>query len=164
VWPHDNAIAIAGLCRYGFYDLAFQLMHPILEAANSFEAARLPEVFTGFERASGLPVPYERANSPQAWAAAAPILFAQLLLGLVPDAPRGRCYLAPRLPPWLSSLELRGIELGRGALDVKVVRVGEKTLVESYRAPQGIEVIERRAATALWGAPLLSSSGAGPES
>jgi len=155
VWPHDNAIAVAGLCRYGFFDLAFRLMRPILEAANSFESSRLPEVYTGFDRESGLPLPYEKANSPQAWAAAAPILFAQVLLGLVPDAPRGRCYLSPRLPPWLPRLEMRGIELGGGRLDVTVARLGDKTVVEKCRPPTGIEMIQQLTTSPLWGAPPL---------
>ena len=92
------------------------------------------------------------ANSPQAWAAAVPILAAQLFLGLVPDAPRGRCFLSPWLPPWLPRLELRGIAIGPGHLDVAVVRRGGETAIERADG-EGVEVVEGRVEAPLWGEP-----------
>ena len=69
VWPHDTALCAAGLWRYGHHEEASRLLHAILEAAAAFEEERLPELFCGLDRSHGLPVPYEEANSPQAWAA-----------------------------------------------------------------------------------------------
>ena len=106
VWPHDTLLAAAGLWRYGHYEEASTLIRSILEAAGAFEEARLPELFCGLPRSHDLPVPYEQANIPQAWAAAAPILATQLFLGLLPDAPHGRCFVAPWLPEWLPRLEV----------------------------------------------------------
>jgi hypothetical protein len=125
---------------------------PQLRAAAAFEAERLPELFCGLDRADDLPVPYEDANSPQAWAAAAPVLAVQLFLGLVPDAPRGRCFLAPRLPEWLPYLELRGIAIGRGRLDVVIARRGTDTVIEQLRC-EDIAVIQGTVAAPLWGQP-----------
>ena len=129
VWPHDTMLAAAGLWRYGHHEHACTLIRAILEAAGAFEEARLPELFCGLPRSHDLPVPYEQANIPQAWAAAAPILAAQLFLGLVPDAPRGRCFVSPWLPEWLPRLELRGVAIGGGCLDIAVVgRDAEKVI------------------------------------
>jgi glycogen debranching enzyme len=116
VWPHDTLLAAAGLWRYGHYEAASTLIRATLEAAGAFEEARLPELFCGLPRSHDLPVPYEQANIPQAWAAAAPILAAQLFLGILPDAPHGRCFISPWLPDWLPRLEVQGIAIGQGSL------------------------------------------------
>ena len=93
VWPHDTMLAAAGMFRYGLNDEAATLVRGLLDAACALEDARLPELFCGIERELGGPVPYAEANIPQAWAAAAAPLAAQLFLGIVPDASRTRCYL-----------------------------------------------------------------------
>jgi hypothetical protein len=98
-------------------------------------------------------VPYERANLPQAWAAASPILAAQLFLGLLPDVAQGRCYLQPWLPAWLPELALHGIQLGGGRLDVKLVRGSSGTRLEYARHPE-LEVVEQSPAAPLWGMPM----------
>lgn len=74
VWPHDTAIAVAGLAAAGRRAEAARIADGLLAAA-SFGDGRLPEVMTGLarERGSG-PVPYPHSCSPQAWAAAAPLL------------------------------------------------------------------------------------------
>jgi glycogen debranching enzyme len=163
VWPHDTALAAAGLWRYGEYEAASTLLRALLEAAAAFENERLPELFCGLERAHGLPVPYEEANSPQAWAAAAPVLAAQLFLGLVPDAPHGQCYLSPWLPEWLPRLEMRGIVIGDGRLDVTVARQGAETAIERL-AGEGIEVVQGTAEAPLWGAPPSAARSTGGSS
>jgi glycogen debranching enzyme len=155
VWPHDTILAAAGLWRYGHYEEASMLIRAMLEAGNAFESARLPELFCGLDRSHDLPVPYVKANSPQAWAAAAPILAAQLFLGLVPDAPRKRCFVSPWLPEWLPQLELQGIVLGEGSLNITVVRDGNETKVEQVHG-KGIEVIEGMVVAPLWGEPPLA--------
>jgi glycogen debranching enzyme len=152
VWPHDNALFAAGLARYGLRDEAARVFRSILDAASMFEEKRLPELFCGFARDEGSPVPYEKANVPQAWAAAVPILAAQVFLGLLPDVANGRCHLSPWLPEWLPSLELRSIELGEGRLEVKIVRAGSETTIEHARHPT-LEILRGQPEAPLWGAP-----------
>jgi hypothetical protein len=152
VWSFDTALAAAGLWRYGLREEASRLLRSVLEAAAAFEQGRLPEVFGGTDRARGLPLPYEKANVPQAWSAAVPLLAAQLFLGLLPDAPRGRCFLSPWLPEWLSYLDLRRISVGQGRLDVRVSRQGDETVIEHMEA-QGIEVVQGTMEAPLGGEP-----------
>ncbi|MHB1131819.1 MAG: amylo-alpha-1,6-glucosidase [Chloroflexota bacterium] len=156
VWPHDTVLAAAGLWRYGRREEAGALMRAILEAAACFADGRLPELFGGFGRDHGLPVPYAEANSPQAWAAAVPLTIAQVLLGLLPDAPRGRCYLSPWLPEWLPRLAVSGIRIGTATLDVVALRQGDKTVLE-YSSGRGLQVVEGTAAAPLWGEPWSGS-------
>jgi glycogen debranching enzyme len=90
VWPHDTALAAAGLARYGYREQASRLAVATLEAAGHFDD-RLPEVFVGYDRRdTGIPVAYPTACSPQAWAAGTPLLLIRVLLGLepTPDGPR----------------------------------------------------------------------------
>lgn len=53
VWPHDTAIAVAGLLRYrhlpGAVELAERLANGIIDAAAAF-GGRLPELYCGFPR------------------------------------------------------------------------------------------------------------------
>lgn len=153
VWPHDSALFAAGLARYGLRDEAARVFKGILDAAAIFEQNRLPELFCGFNRSDGPPVPYEKANVPQAWAAAAPILAAQVFLGLVPDVAHGCCYTDPWLPEWLSQLELRGIALGDGHLNIKIQRSGPDTQLVYAKHPT-IKIIVDKPAAPLWGAPV----------
>lgn len=74
VWPHDTAIAVAGIAAAGLTDEAARIADGLLEAA-AYGDGRLPEVMTGLAREPGAgPVPYPHSCSPQAWAAAAPLL------------------------------------------------------------------------------------------
>jgi glycogen debranching enzyme len=74
VWPHDTAIAVAGLAAAGLHSAAGRVADGLLAAA-SYTDDRLPEVMTGLAREPGAaPVPYPHSCSPQAWAAAAPLL------------------------------------------------------------------------------------------
>jgi glycogen debranching enzyme len=111
VWPHDTSIAAWGLSRYGFWDDGRALVRALFEAAQWFEWS-LPEVFAGFSRLeTPFPIAYPTAARPQAWAAGAPVLCLQLLLGIRPD-PAARLLRSdapPDFPGWAGELELRGI-------------------------------------------------------
>ncbi len=50
VWPHDNALIVAGIKRYGFDLEASALAGRIFEAAQRFPDLRLPELYCGFDR------------------------------------------------------------------------------------------------------------------
>jgi glycogen debranching enzyme len=152
VWPHDTALCAAGLFRYGLREEGARLLHALLLAAGDFEHHRLPELFCGFDASVGPPVPYYQANSPQAWAAAAPLLAAQIFLGLQPDAARGRCHVDPWLPDWLPSLELRGLAIGHTQVDLAIAREeGCARLVTANG--RGLEILEGSPPAPLWGAP-----------
>jgi glycogen debranching enzyme len=107
VWPHDNAIIAAGLLRYGRRAEASRIAGSILETAPTFNS-RLPETFAGEGRGRiDVPLPYPDANSPQAWAAAAPLLLIRVMLGLDP-AERGPS-VSPYLPPQVRHLALHRV-------------------------------------------------------
>ncbi|MDI3419379.1 amylo-alpha-1,6-glucosidase [Streptomyces luteolus] len=73
IWPHDNAVIVLGLVRYGLLDEARTLADALTEAA-AHHGYRLPEVMAGYDRAlHRAPVPYPHSCSPQAWAAATPL-------------------------------------------------------------------------------------------
>jgi glycogen debranching enzyme len=152
VWPFDTVIAAAGFARYGEFDAAFALLEAVLDAAGQFEADRLPELFGGFDRSCGVPVPYYKANTPQAWSAAAPVYAVQILLGLQPDAPHRRCYVNPVLPDWLPSIELEGLRVGNGFVRVAASRRGARTVVERLEG-DGIELEVGTPPTPLLGRP-----------
>jgi glycogen debranching enzyme len=116
VWPHDTAIAVAGLLRYahlpGAVDLAHRLAGGLLDAAAAF-GGRLPELYCGLPRAEfDPPVPFPTSCSPQAWASAAPLLLVRALLGLTPDVPRRTVTTNPRLPAEWGTVTLSGLRLG----------------------------------------------------
>lgn len=109
VWPHDNSIAVAGLHRYGFHAEANLVMEATMDAAAFFEDWRLPEAFAGYSREVGpFPVEYPTAGSPQAWAAAAPLLMLRAALGLEPETEARTIVTNPHLPAALRELELNG--------------------------------------------------------
>ena len=88
VWPHDNALIVAGLAGYGRWEEASRIARAILEAAPAFDY-RLPEVFAGYPRSeASVPVAYPNACSPQAWAAGTPLLLLRILLDLQPGSER----------------------------------------------------------------------------
>jgi glycogen debranching enzyme len=124
VWPHDNALCILGMKRYGYGEEANRVVGGLLEAVGQFTYARIPELFCGFDRAEGAPVPYPVACSPQAWSAAAPFAMVQAMLGLEPDAPAGVLRVRPTLPEWLGRLAVKGLRVGAAVVDLEVTREG----------------------------------------
>jgi glycogen debranching enzyme len=124
VWPHDNAIAAAGMGAYGMTREAVQVLEALWAAAQHFRQQRLPELFCGLPRdAGGFPVHYPVACSPQAWSSAAWFLLLRAALGLQPDAPRRSiAIVSPRLPSFLESLTLEGLRVGPARLTLRFSR------------------------------------------
>jgi glycogen debranching enzyme len=92
---------------YGRRAQAATLALAMLEAARHFDH-RLPEAFVGSDReAFDVPVAYPSACSPQAWAAATPLLLLRCMLGLEPG-PEGLT-ADPHLPAGVGRLALRGV-------------------------------------------------------
>lgn len=136
VWPHDTAICAAGLVRYGFMEAANRVMEGIVEAAEYF-GNRLPELFAGLGRADySFPVGYPTSCSPQAWAAASPLLFLRSMLRFDPDLRERRLHIAPSLPGWMGRLRLEGVALFGGRLSLEA----EGDRVEVLEAPPGLQV------------------------
>lgn len=146
VWPHDNALIIAGLKRYGAETSLNEIATGLFDAACASRYYRLPEVFSGSPRAPQQePVPYPVANKPQAFSAAAIPSVLSSILGLAPDARHGRLYLVnPRLPFWLDFVRLRDLRVGDGAIDLMFERRGSRTVVETISQTGPIEVLKRR--------------------
>jgi len=120
VWPHDNALAVSGLVRYGLVEHAHRVITAQLDVAAAY-GGRLPELFAGFGRSQlGVPAAYPTSCSPQAWAAAAPLLWLRAMLRLDPWAPCQRLWLSPVLPESINRLEVAGISLGDAELTIEV--------------------------------------------
>jgi glycogen debranching enzyme len=128
VWPHDSSLIALGLERCGRREEAVQLAERLLAAAEQFDH-ELPEVFAGMARSETLfPIAYPTAARPQAWAAGAPVLLLQVLLGLRPDPRRAALVSdADALPAWAGSVELLGVRAYGRAWDV--VADGERVQV-----------------------------------
>ena len=124
VWPHDNAIAAAGLKRYGFHAATARIAGALFEVAAGARDFRLPELFCGFHRdQSRSIVAYPVACIPQAWAAAAPFMLVQSMMGISPHAPTNTLTVdRPMLPDWLQSLELRDLRIAHSRVSLSFQR------------------------------------------
>jgi glycogen debranching enzyme len=142
VWPHDTSLIAAGLKRYGLNEEANRLVGSVFEAAQRFPEFRLPELFCGFDReTSPLPVPYPVACSPQAWAAGAPFLFLETMLGLRPHADRRELELVrPNLPDWIGKVTLNNLRVGEAAVDLLFHRWRGTTSAEVLRKVGDISI------------------------
>lgn len=123
VWPHDTALVAWGLSRWGLGRAARELAVALVRSSSYFDAA-LPELMAGFdvsdELGGGAPVRFPTACSPQAWAAASPLLLLRTLLGLEADIPEGWIRVNPHLPEEWLPVTLHGLPLGGSRLVVRV--------------------------------------------
>ena len=145
VWPHDNGIIAMGFKRYGFHEEASRVARDIFEAASYFDSHRLPELYCGMPRQPGtFPVQYPGANIPQAWAAGSVFHLLQAILGLRADAPAGRIYVEPTLPPWLPEIQLSQLKVGDSELHLRFWREGPDSRWEVLDRRGSIEVFDAR--------------------
>jgi glycogen debranching enzyme len=120
VWPHDNAIIAAGLMRYGFVDEAHRVIMGMIDAA-ACQGHRLPELFGGLGRDEvDFPVAYPSSCSPQAWAAASPLMFLRTILRLDPWVPHKKVWICPVLPKEIGYLRIDRIPLAGQRVTVEV--------------------------------------------
>jgi glycogen debranching enzyme len=143
IWPHDNALVAAGLRKYGRDEDAVRIFSGIFQAARHFPHARLPELFAGFARREfDMPAHYPIACHPQAWAAGAVPFLLQTCLGLVPNASSRQLRIVrPRVPAWLEHVELRGLRVGQGSVDVQFTRDNTGTNAEVKKCGSDVRVI-----------------------
>jgi glycogen debranching enzyme len=115
VWPHDTALVAWGLSRWGLGRAAQEFVTALVRASSHFDGA-LPELLAGFdvsdEVGGGAPVRFPTACSPQAWAAASPLLLVRVMLGLDVDVPGRRVHVAPHIPEEWLPLTLHGVRIG----------------------------------------------------
>lgn len=128
VWPHDNALIAAGFKRYGFTAAVEKVGTALFDAARHSDL-RLDELYCGFGRRPGLPpVAYPVACSPQAWAAAVPLMLLQSFLGISAQAPTGALTIhEPQLPPWLGRVDVKGLRVGRSTVSLEFTRHDGRT-------------------------------------
>lgn len=126
IWPHDNSICLLGMNDMGFQQEAAIVMEGLLKASTHFEHNRLPELFCGYSEEQGPPVRYPVACSPQAWAAATPLVFVQVMLGMRLDYSHRLITLNPVLPNGMTTLSVEHMRLGSGVLDITVSKTSEQ--------------------------------------
>lgn len=130
VWPHDTALAAAGMARYGERHAVAMLLGEIYGSAAHFQM-RLPELFCGFVRETGEPpIAYPVACLPQAWAAGSVFLMMQAALGLNIDAAEGLVEVNnPALPAGLDRLSITRLKVGDGVIDLHFQRLNGHVVV-----------------------------------
>jgi len=143
IWPHDNAIILRGMKRYGESEGCLRVMDSLFEAATSMDYMRMPELFCGFSRARlDYPVIYPTACSPQAWSAAAIFLIVQTMLGIAADAPKRVLYVnRPMLPSWLTRVEIRDMRVGSERISLLFRREEEGTNFSVLKKGPSIRVV-----------------------
>jgi glycogen debranching enzyme len=129
VWPHDNAIIAAGLKRYGHADATERIASALFDVAAGSRDFRLAELYCGYERTGNAEiVPYPVACIPQAWAAAAPFMLLQAMLGITPHAPTKTLrVMQPNMPPWLRRAELQRLRVGGATVSLAFTRASGVT-------------------------------------
>ncbi len=133
VWPHDTALCLAGMARYGERGAVVHVLDQLFQAAVRFEM-RLPELYCGFaRRGSGdSPVGYPVACAPQAWASGAAFMSLQATLGISIDGWKEEIrILRPHLPHGIETLEVRRLCVGSRIVNLTFQRIGDGAIVYS---------------------------------
>ena len=128
VWPHDNSLIFLGMSRSGYQKEAAQVIDGLIEASKGFEYDRLPELYCGYEKTVGHPIPYPVACSPQAWAAGTPFLMIQALLGWKVDSLEKKIFIQPHFLKDMTTLHIEKAAIGEGKLSFTVSLTGDYQL------------------------------------
>jgi glycogen debranching enzyme len=131
VWPHDNAIIAKGMANYDLMDHAARVFETMSHAMTYFRNRRLPELYCGMSRTEGTLVRYPVACSPQAWAAAAPFLLLQAVLGIHVDGPGRRLWIRnPRMPGSMTRMDIERLRVGGSRISLRIRCVGKRCHVD----------------------------------
>ncbi len=143
IWPHDNALAAAGLARYGFTHEAARILSAMFDLSQAVEIQRLPELICGFHRrADERPTLYPVACAPQAWAAGAVYLLIQACLGLEIEASPARVTLRRSfLPADIRSVQMSNLVVGNASVDLLLERHPHDVSVTVLRREGTVEVV-----------------------
>lgn len=142
VWPHDNALIALGLARYGLTEPLLRIVTGLFDASLFTELHRLPELFCGFHRRPGEgPTLYPVACAPQSWAAGSVFLLLQACLGLCFNAAEQEIrFSRPVLPTFLETVELKGLRINGGSLDLLLRRHAQDVGIEIVRKEGEVRV------------------------
>src|SRR5262249_43843182 len=146
VWPHDNALIIAGMRRYGFDQEALEVAAQVFDARVRFPRYRVPGLYCGFTRDRhyhSLPADYPVSCRPQAWAAGAVFLVLQETLGLHPDLANRRLVVRPRLLPGVERVQVRRLRVFDQTLELAVWRQDGRVHVEIEGAGESRVLVQR---------------------
>ena len=142
VWPHDTAIALAGMARYGERAGMNKVMADLCEASKTF-GNRMPELLCGFEREPDEPpIAYPVACMPQAWAAGSTFMMLSACLGLTIDAHRREVrLLKPQLPAGVERICVDGLDIAGSTVDIEVQRLGDRIAVTVASGADGMVTV-----------------------
>jgi glycogen debranching enzyme len=146
IWPHDTAICIAGMARYGERRGVARVMSDMYKASRAF-GLRMPELLCGFDRHAGEPpVAYPVTCMPQAWSAASVFLMLQACLGLSIDAARREVrVLRPFLPHGIDTLSVDRLEVAGATVNLVFQRLDGATVVSpGHGSDRSISVLLER--------------------
>jgi glycogen debranching enzyme len=143
VWPHDNAMAVEGMCKVGRSFDGVRVMGSLFDAAQGHLNLRLPELFCGFSKSfSKTPIWYPVSCEPQAWAAGSMFLMLTSSLGLTPDAVHHQLTIKkPYLPPFLSTIRITNIRVGSETATLYFARQLSKTTCTIDKKSDGLKVV-----------------------
>lgn len=137
VWPHDNALIMLGLSRYGLQTETNEIITGLFDASLFFNLHRMPELFCGFlKRPESGPTLYPVACMPQAWASTVAFAALQACLGIeITATPKATInFSKPQLPPFLNRVRLNRLRVGEATVDL---------LIRRYEQDVGIIVLRR---------------------
>ena len=135
----------------------------MFDSTMFLENQRLPELVCGFDRREGEgPTLYPVACMPQAWAAGAPFLLLASILGLSIDGRQSELrFIKPALPDFINELHIEGLRVGRGSVDLQIVRWGDDAAVSLVRKSGDVSLVvsSKNRRRASWSSPSSDASG-----
>jgi len=145
VWPFENAMIAYGMSSAGFKKEANRLIGAQLGVASLFPHMRLPEVFSGHQRSSDVPIPglYPYANLLQAWSVSSFSLHLQSILGMEPHARSHTLSVNPCLPDWIPWIDVHGIALGDAVVDLRFWRDSSGETQYAVKKADGKIIVQR---------------------
>ncbi len=120
-----------GFANYGLMDQACRVFEAMVAAMEQFRDRRLPELYCGMSGTDATLVRYPVACSPQAWAAAAPFLLVQAVLGIHIDGPAQQLVIRnPRMPRSVDRFWIEGLRVGGSRVSLRMRRAGKRCHVD----------------------------------
>ncbi len=143
IWPHDNALAVEGLCKSGHAYDAIKVTDGMFAAAQGHLNLRLPELFCGFsKRFSDPPVWYPVSCEPQAWAAGSMFLMLDSGLGFSASAANNELHIVkPVLPPFLSNVQISNLRVGDSTANITFARANGEVNCSVDSTTNGLKVL-----------------------
>jgi glycogen debranching enzyme len=143
IWPHDNAVAAAGLSRYGFTDAAMRVLETMFDLSQVVDLHRLPELICGFHRRGDEHATlYPVACAPQAWAAGSVYMLLEAALGLRIDALERRVsFSRGMLPESIDWLRISNLGVGGATVDLRLERHPHDVSVTVLRREGDVEIV-----------------------